>query len=196
MEVEQRYVVKFFVEEGMKRVEIIHNLNKHHDGDALQRTQVYYWIKEVKWRKKNLSNGPPREGPDDCIATALKEDPHLSTRKIAKALNSSSARVRNQLTRSLGMKCYHMRCVPHTLAAAQRAKRAETAGSWYKRWKAIQPPTATSCKLVMSVRCSVRTIAKPFGQRRGRKWTNLNGPGIVMGKRWSVRSSMVQGSTS
>jgi hypothetical protein len=44
MEVEQRYAIKFFVEEGVKGVEIIDRLNKHYDRDALQRTQVYHWI--------------------------------------------------------------------------------------------------------------------------------------------------------
>jgi hypothetical protein len=48
IEVEQRYVTKFFVEERMNGVEIIDRLSKHYGGDALQRTQVYYWIKEVK----------------------------------------------------------------------------------------------------------------------------------------------------
>jgi hypothetical protein len=36
------------VDEGMKGVEIIDRLNKHYREDALRRTQVYYWIKEVK----------------------------------------------------------------------------------------------------------------------------------------------------
>jgi hypothetical protein len=38
MEVEQRYVIKFFVEEGMKGVKITGRLNKHYGGDAFQRT--------------------------------------------------------------------------------------------------------------------------------------------------------------
>jgi hypothetical protein len=41
MEVEQRSVIKFPVEEGVKGLEIIDRLNKHYSGDALQRTQVY-----------------------------------------------------------------------------------------------------------------------------------------------------------
>jgi hypothetical protein len=56
MEVEQRYAIKFFVEEGMKGVEIIDRLHKHYDTDALQQTQVNYWIKEAKSRTKDLSN--------------------------------------------------------------------------------------------------------------------------------------------
>jgi hypothetical protein len=95
---------------------------------------VYYSIKEVKSGRKNLSNiSPPGraldEGLDDCIEKALKEDPHLSTRKIAKALNSSSTTVRNHLTKPLRMRFYHLRWIPHTLTAAQKAKRKEMAGS-------------------------------------------------------------------
>jgi hypothetical protein len=36
MEVEQRYVIKFFMGKGMKRVKIIDRLKKHDDRDALQ----------------------------------------------------------------------------------------------------------------------------------------------------------------
>jgi predicted HTH transcriptional regulator len=112
MEVEQRYVIKFVVQEGMKGVKIIGRLNKRYDQDALQQTQVYYCIKDVKSGRKDLSNisTPGRaqdEGLDDCIVRALKEDSHLSKRKIAEALTVSSATVRNHLTKSLGMKCYH-----------------------------------------------------------------------------------------
>jgi DNA-binding transcriptional regulator YiaG len=66
-------------------------------------------INEMKFGRKNLSNVPlperaPDEGLDDCIARAIRENPHLSTRRIAKALNISSATVRNHLTKSLGTK--------------------------------------------------------------------------------------------
>jgi hypothetical protein len=50
------------VEEGMKGVEIIDRLNKHYHRVAPQRTQVYYWIEEVKSGRKDLSTIPPREG--------------------------------------------------------------------------------------------------------------------------------------
>jgi hypothetical protein len=96
MEVEQRYVIKFLVEESMKGMEIIGRLHDQYGLDAFQRTQVYCWINEVKPGKKNLSNiPPPRRAPDkgqnDCIAKALKEDSLLSTRKIVKALNIGSS---------------------------------------------------------------------------------------------------------
>jgi hypothetical protein len=96
------------------------------------------WIKEVQSRRKELSKiSPPGrasdEGLDDCIGKPLTKDPHLSTRKIAKALNLSSTTVGKHLMKSLGMKCYHMRWVPHTLTEAQKAKRREMAGSMLQR---------------------------------------------------------------
>jgi hypothetical protein len=40
MDVEQRYVIKFFVEEGTKGAEITGILNNHYGRHALQRRQV------------------------------------------------------------------------------------------------------------------------------------------------------------
>jgi hypothetical protein len=113
MEVEQRYI-KFFVEERMKEVKIIDRLNKHDGWDALQRTQVHRWIKEVKSGRKDLPKvrplgRAPDERPGDCIGKTLREDPHLSTRRLVKPLNINSATGRNYLTKPLGMKCYHLR---------------------------------------------------------------------------------------
>jgi hypothetical protein len=98
VEVEQRSVIKFFVEEGMKGVEITDRLNKHYDGGALQQTPAYHCIKEGKSGRKDLSHIPPpgkapNEDLDDCIAKALNEDPHLSTKQILKALNIGSTTV-------------------------------------------------------------------------------------------------------
>jgi hypothetical protein len=63
MEVEPGCAVNFFAEEGITGVEIIDRLNQHYDGDAPQRMQVYYWIKEVKSGRKDLSNVPPLGRP-------------------------------------------------------------------------------------------------------------------------------------
>jgi hypothetical protein len=63
----------------------------------------------VKGGRKDLSNISPRgKGPDealnDCTEKLFKENPHLSTRKTAKASTISSMTVRNNLTNLLGMK--------------------------------------------------------------------------------------------
>jgi hypothetical protein len=113
MKLEQTYVIKFFVEEGIKGVEIIDRLDDYYGRDALQRMHTHYRIKELKSGRHDLSNTPPLgrtpdEGLDDCIGKALKENSHLSMRKIAKALNIGSTMVRNHLAKSLGKKYYHM----------------------------------------------------------------------------------------
>jgi hypothetical protein len=101
----------------LKWTEVIGRLNKHYNGDALQRTQVYYWVKEGKSERKNTSNTPPlrraaNEGLNDCIGKALKGDPRLSMGKIAKGLTISSATVQSHLTQSLGIKCDDIRWIP------------------------------------------------------------------------------------
>jgi hypothetical protein len=133
MTLEQRYVIKFFVDEGLPGVQIVDRIQQHYHDEPLSRTQIYYWIKEIKLGRTDLSNiPPPGREPDellaDCIAEAHAADPHLSARKIAQALNISLDSVRRHLTVSLGMKCYHMRWVPHTLTDAQKSKRAQMAG--------------------------------------------------------------------
>jgi hypothetical protein len=70
---------------------------------------------------------------DDCIVKALKEDPHLSTRNSATALNIRLRTVRNDLTKSSGMKYCHMGWVPRTLTAAQKVKSVDVAGSMLQR---------------------------------------------------------------
>jgi hypothetical protein len=42
MEVEQRYVIKFFTDEGMPAVENISDRRDHYGEDALSRMQIYF----------------------------------------------------------------------------------------------------------------------------------------------------------
>jgi hypothetical protein len=55
MELEQRYVIKFFSDEGMPGVQIVECLRQHYWKDALSRTQVYFWINEVERGRTDLS---------------------------------------------------------------------------------------------------------------------------------------------
>jgi hypothetical protein len=78
MQVEQRYVIKFVVEEGMKGVEIIDRLNKHHGRDALQQTQMYYWTIEVKcgtvqWRPTGSLCQCPQKSEMSALISLNKE---------------------------------------------------------------------------------------------------------------------------
>jgi hypothetical protein len=51
MEVEQRYVIKFFSDGDMSEVQIVARFRQHYGEGVLSRTEVYFWINEVtQWR--------------------------------------------------------------------------------------------------------------------------------------------------
>jgi hypothetical protein len=176
------------MEEDMKGVEIIGRLNKHYSADALQRMQVCHWIKQVKSGRNDLSNvSPPGRAPDealnDCIAKALEEDPHLSTRKIAKTLNVSSTTVPNHLTKSLEMKCYHMRWAHHAPKAAQKAKRTEMAGSMLQTLESHTTSNARFPWTCDKSQMFYEYRPEMMWDHLGTKWTNLSGRCIIPGRR-------------
>jgi 3-mercaptopyruvate sulfurtransferase SseA len=97
-ELEQRYVIKFFAHEGMQDVQILPRLRDHYEAQALPRTQVYYWINEVKRGRTDLNTAAspgrePDEGLAAVIAGKLDADPHLSARKPASFLGIASSTV-------------------------------------------------------------------------------------------------------
>jgi hypothetical protein len=132
MEVEQGHVIKFFSDEGLPGVQIVECLRQHYGKDALSRTQEYFWINEAKRARTDLSTiaSPGRE-PDESLAAViagkLDTDPHFSARKLAQSLGIAASTVCRYLTEVLGMKCRHLRWVPHTLTPAQKLMRAELA---------------------------------------------------------------------
>jgi hypothetical protein len=64
MEIEQRYVITFFSDEGMPGVQIVERLRQHYGEDALSRTHVYFWINEVKGGERTLTPSQAQEeGP-------------------------------------------------------------------------------------------------------------------------------------
>jgi hypothetical protein len=120
MELEQRYVIKFFANEGMQGVQILSRLRDHDGTEALSRTQVYSWINEVKRGRTDLNTvASPRKEPDEglagVIAGKLDADPHLSARKRAHSLGVAASTVRRYFIEVLEMKCRHLRWVPHML---------------------------------------------------------------------------------
>jgi hypothetical protein len=132
MEVEQQYVIKFFTDEGMRDVGVLSHLRDRYGKDALSRTQIYFWINEIKRGRTDLNNiagagREPDEGLAGVIPAKLDADPRLSARKLAQSLQIAASRVCRYLTEALGMKCRHLRWVPHMLTAAQRVVRVELA---------------------------------------------------------------------
>jgi hypothetical protein len=97
-DVEQCYVIKFFSDEGMPRVQIIARLRQHYGENTLSRTQVYFWTNEVKRGRANLNTiasaeREPNEGLTAVIAGKLDVDHHLSDRKLAQFLGMAVSTV-------------------------------------------------------------------------------------------------------
>jgi hypothetical protein len=55
MEIEQCYVIKFFIDEGMKPLDICMRLHKHYGPRAFSRSTLYFWIDETRRSGIDLS---------------------------------------------------------------------------------------------------------------------------------------------
>jgi hypothetical protein len=132
MEIEQRSVIMFFINEGMKPLAILMRLHKHYDPHAFSRSTLYFWISEAGQGSTNLSEitglgGTPDEGLAIVIARRHEQGPHLCARKLAQSLRISSTTVCRCLFHVLGLKCLRRRWVPDTLTVAQTEKHAQYA---------------------------------------------------------------------
>jgi hypothetical protein len=119
MEIEERYVIKFFTDEHISEVEIISRLRNYYEDDALSRTQMYSWIHEVRRGRADLSTiaSPGRkfdESSMKVLPLLLLESSIpililLSARKLANSLGITPSTVCRYLTEFLAMKCWHWR---------------------------------------------------------------------------------------
>jgi hypothetical protein len=106
MEVEQRYVIKFFSDEGMPTVQIVARFRQHYGEGGLSRTQMCFWIKEVKRARTDLdTTASPGRQPDEgfaaVIAGKLDADPHLSAGKHPQSLAIAASTVCRYMTEVL-----------------------------------------------------------------------------------------------
>jgi hypothetical protein len=87
MEVKQRYVIKFFSDEGMPAVQVVARVKQHYGEGTVSRTQVFFGINEVKpGRTDYITIASPEREPDEgLVAVAvgkLDADPGFSARKL------------------------------------------------------------------------------------------------------------------
>jgi hypothetical protein len=114
MEIEQRYVIKFFLDEGMKPLNILLRAHDHYGPCAFSRSTLYFWIGEISRGRKDLSDIPrPGNAADESVATVIarphEQDPHLSARKLAQSIRISHMTVGRYLSEFLGLKCLRLR---------------------------------------------------------------------------------------
>jgi histone-lysine N-methyltransferase SETMAR len=129
---EQRHVIRFLLKDHVPPALIPGRLSKVYGEDAMKKTQVFYWVAEIRGGREDLSDErrpgrPPDVGIDTILAHRLEKDPHTTARKLALSLGVSPQTVVAHLHKSLGMKNYHLRWVPHELDDDQKAERARCA---------------------------------------------------------------------
>jgi hypothetical protein len=72
MEIEQGYVIKFVIDEGMKPPDILMRLHKRYGPHVFSRSILYFWIGETRRGRTHLSEIPgPGKTPDEDLATVI-----------------------------------------------------------------------------------------------------------------------------
>lgn len=126
---EQRYCIKFLHFQGHPGNEIVEQLNEWYGDKSLCRTQVYFWIAEIKRGRTDLSDAPHPGRPrntyiDDQILAVIKVNPYASCREIGTMVGSCGATVFRRLT-ELGYKNLLLKWVPHNLNNSQKKLRVQ-----------------------------------------------------------------------
>jgi hypothetical protein len=98
----------------------------------MKKTQVFFWVEEVRRGREDLSNEEmlgtsPNAGLDEILAYRLERDPHTTTHGLAAPVRTSPQTVIVHLYEGFGMKCFHLRWVPHTLIDLQKSNRVHYA---------------------------------------------------------------------
>jgi AraC-like DNA-binding protein len=158
MEIEQRYVIKFFIDKSMKPLDILMRLHKNYGPRAFSRSTLYFWIGEARRGRTDLSEIPGRgRTSDEDLATVIarrhEQNPYLSARKLAQSLRISPTTICHYLSDVLGLKCLRLRWVPHTLTVDQKAKRVQHAEEMLQILDAHQSQDSISCTQVTSPGC-------------------------------------------
>jgi hypothetical protein len=94
--IKQCYVIKFLANEAELALEIHWRLKEHYEDDAMSRSEVYRWIRDIKCGRNDLKTIPsPRRTTSEVILCTIEDDPHLSAPKIAHSLGTATSTVRH-----------------------------------------------------------------------------------------------------
>ena len=131
MEVEQRYAIRFLLRKNLSPQRIVSELKETYRDEAYSQASIYFWIKEIKLGRTDLSNLPSTGKPVDDqidyhIIYELECNPFASARMIARRLRIAVSTVTDHFHNSLGMKNVHFRWIPHRLNSSQKEMRVKT----------------------------------------------------------------------
>ena len=132
--IEQRYSIKFCVKLKKTPTETYDMLKAAYEGHTLSRTQVFEWHKRFRDGRDVVEDDEGRGRPNtsvnekstNAIAQVVRENPRLSVRKIAGAVDISVGSAHTILHEELGMSRVCARWVPRLLTIAMREHRVES----------------------------------------------------------------------
>jgi transposase len=124
---EQRHVTRFLLKDGIEATEIPAPLNQVSGADAMKKTQVFQWVREIRAGREDLTHearpGRPRQiNLDTILAHKLQADPRTTVGEQALSPGVSVQTITMHLHQHLGMKCYHLRWILHLLDDSQKAE--------------------------------------------------------------------------
>jgi hypothetical protein len=101
-------------------------------------SEVHRWVTDVKGGRtvlETISSPGRTRTPDEELADVIRkridEDPHLSACKIGQSLSLgitiAASTVCHYRRHVIGMKCCHLRRIPHTLTVARKVERQDLA---------------------------------------------------------------------
>jgi hypothetical protein len=95
----------------------------------MKKTQVFFWVGEVRpGREDEKRPGrPPTASLDEILAYRLERDSYTTACRLTASMGISPHMVIAMLHKALGMKCFHLRWVPHTLIDPQKANKIRSA---------------------------------------------------------------------
>jgi hypothetical protein len=134
--IEQCHVIQFLLEEGHTGIKIHRHPMEHYTDRAISRSEVYRSLRDGKGGRTDLEtisspgrSRTPDEGLADVIGKRIDKDAHLSACNIAESLSLGIARstLCHYLRHVIGMKCCHLRWIPHTLTIAEKVEREHLA---------------------------------------------------------------------
>jgi hypothetical protein len=104
----------------------------HYGEGAMSRSEVYKWIRDIMRGRTDLETiaspgRTPDEGLSEVIRHRIEAGPHLSAREIAHSFGIATLTGCHHLRSVLGMKCCHLRWIPHTLTVGEKVAREHVA---------------------------------------------------------------------
>ena len=132
--IEQRVVMKFLVNKGVKPADIYRRLQAQYDDETLSRSKTFEWCKHFKDASVSISDDPGHGGSKpkavipvniQCVECLILDNRHITCREIAQEMNLSVGVVNTIIHEHLHFRKVSARWVPRQLSTFDWHRRVE-----------------------------------------------------------------------